>query len=488
MKKFKDKKGITLIALVVTIIVLLILAGISIMMLTGQNGILNRAGEAKEKTGVAQIDENVKLAVADALTKGTGSITRDNLEEALNKYVGEGNYNLEDDSDGWIISAGGKKYHVSSTGGITEDNNGGNGEISISDIYSELGITEDDIASEDLFEYNIIDENAKTAEITGIKEQYCVSVKTKEDGYTEYYGISEELTNNGTIVVPYKYVNEEGKEYTIVKACVNSSCRSYNSSWDRYEMYDVLPNNIKTLIFPNTIYEITGGEHQSNITTNETLTKVVLPNKLKKIGGFSNCITLSNIELPDTITEIENGAFYSTAIENIKLPNNIEKIGYGAFASTKIKEVDIPKGIKELGSSAFSTKYIEKLDLPDCVTQIGDYEFFNCSALKEITIPSNVTTIGEKAFEGDSELKKVTMKSTKLTEIKENAFKYCSGINEITMPSTVTFIGSNAFYGWGKSQIVNIQLRKADVSESIWKPLVNDSGCKATIKYLDDNT
>ena len=57
----KQEKGITLIALVVTIIVLLILAGISITMLTGQNGILNRAAEAKEKTGVAQEDENQKL-------------------------------------------------------------------------------------------------------------------------------------------------------------------------------------------------------------------------------------------------------------------------------------------------------------------------------------------------------------------------------------------------------------------------------------------
>ena len=57
----RRNKGITLIALVVTIIVLLILAGISIVMLTGQNGILNRAAEAKEKTGVAKEDESQKL-------------------------------------------------------------------------------------------------------------------------------------------------------------------------------------------------------------------------------------------------------------------------------------------------------------------------------------------------------------------------------------------------------------------------------------------
>jgi len=63
----RKNKGITLIALVVTIIVLLILAGISISMLTVQNGILNRASEAKEKTEIASEDEKRKLAQAEAL-------------------------------------------------------------------------------------------------------------------------------------------------------------------------------------------------------------------------------------------------------------------------------------------------------------------------------------------------------------------------------------------------------------------------------------
>ncbi len=57
----KNNRGITLIALVVTIIVLLVLAGISISMLTGQNGILNRAQEAKEQTEMAQANENNKM-------------------------------------------------------------------------------------------------------------------------------------------------------------------------------------------------------------------------------------------------------------------------------------------------------------------------------------------------------------------------------------------------------------------------------------------
>ena len=58
MKRKINEKGITLIALVVTIIVLLLIAGVSISMLTGQNGILTRSADAKKKAGEAENQEN----------------------------------------------------------------------------------------------------------------------------------------------------------------------------------------------------------------------------------------------------------------------------------------------------------------------------------------------------------------------------------------------------------------------------------------------
>ncbi len=63
---YKSRRGITLIALVVTIIVLLILAGISISMISGQNGILTKAGEAKTRTDFEQIKEELGLAITSA--------------------------------------------------------------------------------------------------------------------------------------------------------------------------------------------------------------------------------------------------------------------------------------------------------------------------------------------------------------------------------------------------------------------------------------
>ena len=81
-KASKKNNGITLIALVITIIVLLILAGVTIATLTGENGILTKAQEASEKTKQANVEEQVQLAVVGSI--GTDGIL--NLEN-LNKEL-----------------------------------------------------------------------------------------------------------------------------------------------------------------------------------------------------------------------------------------------------------------------------------------------------------------------------------------------------------------------------------------------------------------
>ena len=77
----KDKnmrnKGITLIALVITIIVLLILAGVSIATLTGENGILTRANDSKKQTEIASVKEQAQLDIANwinCISKRTSAI------------------------------------------------------------------------------------------------------------------------------------------------------------------------------------------------------------------------------------------------------------------------------------------------------------------------------------------------------------------------------------------------------------------------------
>ena len=108
--------GITLITLVITIIILLILAGVSIATLTGQNGLLAKANTARTETKKANAEEQVKIAVAGSLSDD-GKLTVNKVKEELRKIpnVGEirdtdGGFPIEVDLDGYtfIIDENGK--------------------------------------------------------------------------------------------------------------------------------------------------------------------------------------------------------------------------------------------------------------------------------------------------------------------------------------------------------------------------------------------
>ena len=99
-QKLKESKGITLIALVITIIVLLILAGVTIATLTGDNGILKKAGDAKTQTEQAKEDENLKIAIAGSYgTDGKLNLKdlKDNLE---NQGINYDKNNTEENAEG----------------------------------------------------------------------------------------------------------------------------------------------------------------------------------------------------------------------------------------------------------------------------------------------------------------------------------------------------------------------------------------------------
>ena len=112
--KIKQAKGITLIALVITIIVLLILAGVTISMLTGENGILKQATNAKNATDKSEFEEQVSLAVIAAKTNNTGSINTSDLETELNKISGAEITKSANNELPWTVKKG--NYEVTITG------------------------------------------------------------------------------------------------------------------------------------------------------------------------------------------------------------------------------------------------------------------------------------------------------------------------------------------------------------------------------------
>ena len=116
----KKQRGITLIALVVTIIVLLILAGVSVSMLTGQNGILTNAAKAKENTGVASDREFLQTKAYEAVTnyyvKGQTGSENEYILEELGKVSG-----VETSVSQGTVKYNGKTYDISEIIGNTSE-------------------------------------------------------------------------------------------------------------------------------------------------------------------------------------------------------------------------------------------------------------------------------------------------------------------------------------------------------------------------------
>ncbi len=122
-QKVKKEKGITLLALVITIIILLILAGITISAITGDNGIIGNAGKAKEETEIANEKEIVEKATVQAMGNNKyGNIEEDELQNELDKETGEGKTEATDIGDEFevIFIDSNRYYTVDKDGNVGE--------------------------------------------------------------------------------------------------------------------------------------------------------------------------------------------------------------------------------------------------------------------------------------------------------------------------------------------------------------------------------
>ena len=127
-QKRRKEKGITLVALVVTIIVLIILAGVTINIVLDQNGIIEKTKEAKNKTEQASDIEKIRLAILEAQIGESGyqELDKTNFEKALSSQFEGRNLQISDNGDGsYTISLdnNSKMFYVDSDGQIISNEN-----------------------------------------------------------------------------------------------------------------------------------------------------------------------------------------------------------------------------------------------------------------------------------------------------------------------------------------------------------------------------
>ena len=385
-KKGKKQGGITLIALVITIIVLLILAAVTINALSGDNGILKRASEAKKGTNQSTVEEITKLSINGLITDNLGdasTITPQVLANRINKDYNRTDVTAEDSEfpTNMIFEKEGLKVPVDIKLSV------GSAEKNVEGIYS-ADIDESKIAPQDLFIYEPISTGSnnkiastgdmsslplKEARITGIKPQYCngggydkttgQQVLNDTNYKINYEGITD------TLIVPYQ-VEIDGEMYRVTEVNLTVTGK------DRTFMGEVGLPNIENIIYPDTVKKIIG-----------------IPNW--DFGKYTEKSVLKTCILPSKITEIpERLLRNSEELTEISIPKGITKIGDWAFENCKaLRNVNIPNGVTEIGEYAFGNcKALRNVNIPNGVTEIGRYAFFECSNLASVTYKGNTYT------------------------------------------------------------------------------------------------
>ena len=194
---------------------------------------------------------------------------------------------------------------------------------------------------------------------------------------------------------------------------------------------------------------------------------VIIPSEyksrtVKSIGdnAFKDCISITSITIPDSVTSIGYNAFSGcTKLENIYytgdiaswckisgLNNLLTSLRTLYINGNKIEgNLNIPNNVTSIGSYSFSfCGKLTGITIPDSVTSIDVSAFAGCSNLTNITIPNRVTSIGNDAFRDCTGLVDITIGDC-VTSIGYSAFSGCKGLTNITIPDSVTSIGLGAF-------------------------------------------
>ena len=128
------------------------------------------------------------------------------------------------------------------------------------------------------------------------------------------------------------------------------------------------------------------------------------------VSAFEWCEELERIELPESVTLIDQLAFSKChALMEILLPKGIVAIKREAFADcTTLKSVCIPASCLRIGYRAFTgCKCLASVQLPPTLVRLADYAFFECESLASMSVPDNLACLGSCVFSRCTALREI---------------------------------------------------------------------------------
>ena len=322
----KNKKGITLIALVVTIVVLLILAGVTISLILDENGIIAKSKDARNSAIESDEKEKVEMAYVSAALKKLGdTVTAEELQEELDSSVGTGKTDVTTNGDDTLnVLFSDTEHNFNVDEGKVEkakpitNNYGEDWEVAWT--YTN-GVWSNQINKGEKAEGDVVAKFYKTGN------------RVKPDGFT--------WRDTGDV-----FTFEEGDEYRLVVegngpigdlgTAEGTNITSAFAWFLQSAMY--MKGATDTCIMPY-------------------VKELIICDGITSIGNYAFCGAsgLEKLSIANTVTNIGDYAFlYDVNLANVKLPNKIENIGYTAFKETKIQNITIPNSVKKLSGAIFA--------------------------------------------------------------------------------------------------------------------------------------
>ena len=233
-------------------------------------------------------------------------------------------------------------------------------------------------------------------------------------------------------------------------------------------------------------------------------------------GAFYGCTGLTSVTIPNSVTTIGDSAFSGCSrLESVNISDLSDwcKIDFTSSSSNPLCEahnlylngelvtdLTIPDNITEIKDYAFyGCTGLTSVTIPNSVTSIGNYAFEDCSGLTSVTIPNSVISIGNYAFEDCSGLTFVTIGNS-VTSIGDYAFNGCGGVVAIWLPNTppdryhelydradINYVG-NSYYSANSRQIYPLINSLKEINGIIYVPVEQTESRYDVIGYIGNAT
>lgn len=269
-------------------------------------------------------------------------------------------------------------------------------------------------------------------------------------------------SNGDKAILKIMLIDKNGQEISALRVLEYSNLIVVNVPQKgdlQMALRDIVSTDIKALKITGTLGDDDFKYIRENLSALETLD--LSENEITELPiralafydsmGLSTNNTLTEVILPEGLTTIGNSAFAMCEnLQKVNIPRSVRTLGRWMFEECKaLRKVEIPEGVIEIPASAFYHGVgITSIIIPSSVATIGNYAFSGCTNLESITIPSSVSTLGGDVFYECVNLQSATILAN-VEVLPVNFFMEASKLQNVTLSPSIKTLESNSFSATG---------------------------------------